>query len=114
MTKSNANSTFYEVNATVPPELVAPLLHMLQKAGGHLVQVTGGERQVVRRVGKQPAREVIMTTLQDAGAELYRGELRRALEVSGHSPNSVGPLCTVLQKDGRIFSPRRGFWQIRD
>jgi hypothetical protein len=114
MTKTDDNSTFYEVNATIPPELVAPLLHMLQKSGGHLVRVTSTrDRPVVRRSGKQPAREVVVAALREAGAETYRGELRRALELNGHSPASVGPICTMLQKDGRIFSPRRGFWQMR-
>ena len=114
MSKLNENPTLYELNATIPPELVAPLLHMLHKSGGHSFRITSAsDRPVVRRNGKQPAREVVVAALKQAGSETYRGELRRALELNGHSPASVGPICTLLQKDGRIFSPRRGFWQVR-
>ncbi|HEX6825421.1 MAG TPA: hypothetical protein VF077_03810 [Nitrospiraceae bacterium] len=104
----------YEVNAVIPFKLFEPLMHMLKMNGGHLIKVAmTGNRLAVPRKGRTPAREIILDTLRRTGSELYRGDLREALELSGHSPASVGPLCTLLQQEGRIFSPRRGFWQLR-
>ena len=124
MNKPMAN---YQVNAVVPPDLISPLLELLQTRGGHLVQMTShldsppyprkngvGRKRKPSKLGKHvTAHEVILMTLKDEDGELHRADLRKALQTSGHSPASVGPICSMLQKKGRVFSPRRGFWQIR-
>jgi hypothetical protein len=104
----------YEVNAVIPTDLISPLLELLQKKGGHLIRMTSHDgRPPPRKHGKEPAHQVILSHLQEEDGELHRADLRKALEASGHSPSSVGPICSMLQKQGRVFSPRRGFWQLR-
>ena len=110
----SGNLSTYEVNAVIPPDLITPLLELLSKRGGHLIRMVSHEdRPPPRKHGKSPAHEVILLALKDEAGELHRADLRKALEHSGHSPASVGPICSMLQKQGRVFSPRRGFWQIR-
>ena len=114
MSKANGNMSAYEVNAVIPNTLISPLLELLRKNGGHLVRMTSHEdRPLPRKHGKQPAHEIILKSLKEEDGEIHRADLRKALENSGHSPSSVGPICSMLQKQGRVFSPRRGFWQIR-
>ena len=102
--KSNGRSMSYELNAVVPPNLIPPLLELLD---GHSVRI----HSYVKKE-KPSGREVILAALREAAGELYRGDLRKALKASGHATTSVGPLCTALQQEGRISSPRRGFWQL--
>lgn len=112
--RTNGNGSIYEVNAVIPTDLISPLLQLLQKNGGHLIRMTShDERPPVRKHRQLPAHEVILTTLKEENGQAHRQDLRRALEASGHSPASVGPICSLLQKQGKVMSPRRGFWQIR-
>jgi hypothetical protein len=121
MNKPIGNLSSYEISAVIPPEMIAPLLEMLQKTGGHLVHMRSSSKpkakpskvKLLRPYGKETAPGIILALLAKKNSELYRGDLRKALENSGHAPNSVGPICTMLQKQGRIFSPRRGFWQVK-
>ena len=105
--KSNGKTAAYELSAVVPTKLIPPLLELL---AGHSVRIHSQASGLPHE--KPTGREVILTTLRLADGELYRGELRKALAASGHTPSSVGPLCTALQQEGRISSPRRGFWQL--
>lgn len=105
----------YEVNAVVPPSLVPSLLTLLQRHGGQFVRMVPHQNghSIPRKPGKVTAREAILAALQANDGEVHRENLRKVLEASGHSPASVGPTCSMLQKQNRVFSPRRGFWQIR-
>jgi hypothetical protein len=113
--RRNGKTSIYEVSAVIPPHLISPLLELLQKKGGQLLRMTNhnANRPEPRKHGKEPAHEVILSQLLKEDGELHRTDLRKALEASGHSPQSVGPICSMLQKQGRVFSPRRGFWQLR-
>jgi hypothetical protein len=112
--ETDTSSTAYELNAVIPGDLVAPLLAMLQQHGGQVLRMmTASKRHVVRRKNRSPARDIILDTLEQSGRETPRSDLQLALELNGHSPASVGPICSILQQERRVFSPRRGFWQVR-
>ena len=113
---TNGNLSAYEVNAVVPPNLITPLLELLQKNGGQLVHMISQQPAKAARpaaYGKGTAPDIILNKLEKVKGALHRADLRKVLEEGGRSPASVGPICSMLQKQGRVFSPRRGFWQIR-
>ena len=58
------------------------------RAPGRLVSHNGNGHDTPTR-GKSRGRDVIIDTLRDAGGEIHRGELRKALQSSGHAPASV-------------------------
>ena len=94
----------YEVNAVIPSDLISPLLELLSRKGGHLIRMTSHEdRTIPRPHNKVAAHEVILEALREEDDETHRADLRKALERSGHSPASVGPICTMLQKQGKVF-----------
>jgi hypothetical protein len=108
----------YEVNAVIPTDLISDLLKLLRRNGGQLLRIVSHDdsKPPIKHHGKVPAHEVVIDALRSlpgSAKELHRMDLRAALESSGHSPSSVGPICSMLRKQGRVISSRRGFWQLR-
>ena len=59
------------------------------------------------------ARDVIFATLKQLGQAVPRKTLSDALKKRGFSERSAGPICNLLQRDGLIVSPKRGYWEIK-
>lgn len=113
MAKHPVKSPTYVVNVVVPTDLVGTLLRLVEENGGYLERmVSHGENGNGKLPSPETGRETIIQTLQEHEGDLHRKELKTALAAQGYAPASVGPLCTALRKEGKITSPRRGFWQL--
>jgi len=59
------------------------------------------------------ARDIIIATLKQMGNVVPRKKLSDTLKKRGFSEASTGPICNLLERDGVIVSPKRGYWQIK-
>jgi hypothetical protein len=110
-----------DLNVRIPASRVTEILKTLMRMNGELLQLTrhngidegvGFPAPRRRRYPKVPAREVVLAALK-GGSEVHRQELSKALHAQGHAATSIGPITTMLKKEGKITTPRRGFWKAK-
>jgi hypothetical protein len=109
-------TSIYKISATIPANLISPLLELLRKKGGHVTRMSSRTAVQARQSSllykPGSAADTLLTQLREE-KELHSTALRKAFEAKGFSPHSVGPICHMLQRHGRVYSPRRGFWRLR-
>lgn len=108
----------YDLNALVSAKAASEIIKLLQAGNGKLVHLipANGHGRSNGSNGKTLAyngiaRDLILSTLR-TGKAMPRPTLVKALKAKGYSPKSIGPICTMLKRDGKIRSPRRGYWQL--
>lgn len=59
------------------------------------------------------ARDIVYAVVKQANGPIQRKFITKALVARNYSAKSTGPICHLLKRDGVIFSPRRGLWQMK-